>query len=471
MNRKRLKKMRLAVVLILIAAVLLPPQAMAFSDIGDWYQDAITYCQTAGYFESIPLGDEYFPNENVSRAMFTVMLVNMAGGGAAEYTGCTLSDVQPGDWYYSAVSWATANGIIDGYDDNTFRPDKSITRQEMMAVMYRVANYMNADMEIRSTFRFSRIKDLSWVPSWSETYIKWAMANAVITGYTDGSIQPGGTTTRAEAAQVVCNLDRWMHCAHSDTQLDQETVTEAGCIVAGNTGDTVCRNCGAVTAGGTPIAPVGYHISNGKYTYLNWHSAEGHAEQTTCTVCHEIYYTGKHIRKTGCVQCYPLAAGVTGGSYNGNFTTAYAVDNDYSAAVKEEWVAYKGYTSPTDYLVWVNLAYQHVNVFYKQSDGSWKLVESFLCGSGAPSTPTPVGTFKILLHQRGWFDDSYTVYNVSWFREGGYAFHSILLNPGTDTVQDGRLGFPVSHGCIRLSRHDAAWIYNNIPNNSTVVVY
>ena len=465
--------MRSVIALVLFVAVLLPQQALAFSDVndGDWYQDAITYCEEAGYLDSIPLGDMYEPKVNVSRAMFTVMLVNMAGGQADDSATCFLTDVHPGDWYYGAVCWATANGIIDGYDDNTFRPDKSITRQEMVAVMYRVAQYLNADTQIRSTFRFERIKDLSWVPAWSETYIKWAMANAVITGYTDGSILPGGTTTRAEAAQVVCNFDRWMHCTHSETQLDRETVVARGCVVAGYSGDTICQACKAVTAAGTVIEPVGYHISNGVYTYLNWHTVNGHAEQTTCTVCHETYYTGKHIKKAGCLQCYPLAAGVTGGSYRGNYTTAYAVNNDYSAKVKEEWIAYKGYTSPTNYLVWVNLAYQHVNVFYKQQDGSWKLVESFLCGSGAPSTPTPVGTFKILLHQRGWFDESYTVYNVSWFREGGYAFHSILLYPGTEIVQDGRLGFPVSHGCIRLARHDAAWIYNNIPNNSTVVVY
>ena len=68
----------------------------------------------------------YEPKVNVSRAMFTVMLVNMAGGQADDSATCFLTDVHPGDWYYGAVCWATANGIIDGYDDNTFRPDKSI---------------------------------------------------------------------------------------------------------------------------------------------------------------------------------------------------------------------------------------------------------------------------------------------------------------------------------------------------------
>ena len=298
MRRKIGAFSRTLLILTLVLALLLPTQALAFSDVaeGDWYNDAVSYCESKGYLKSIPLGDTFAPNVQVSRAMFTVMLVNMAGGSGAE-TACTLTDVKPGDWYYDAVCWATANGIIDGYDDGTFRPDRSITRQEMMAVMYRVAQYLHADTAIRSTFRFNRLPDLNWVPSWSETYVKWAMANAVITGYTDGSIKPGGTTTRAEAAQVVCNFDRWLHCTHSETQTDSTTVLARGCMSAGYTGDRICGICGAVTAAGEAIPAIGYHVSTGQYTYMSVHSVSGggHAQRTTCSVCGQSYYTGHHI--------------------------------------------------------------------------------------------------------------------------------------------------------------------------------
>jgi lipoprotein-anchoring transpeptidase ErfK/SrfK len=50
-------------------------------------------------------------------------------------------------------------------------------------------------------------------------------------------------------------------------------------------------------------------------------------------------------------------------------------------------------------------------------------------------------------------------------------FHSRLYYPGTTTVNDARIGFPVSHGCIRMYTEDVEWFYDNIPVGTTVVVY
>ena len=75
--------------------------------------------------------------------------------------------------------------------------------------------------------------------------------------------------------------------------------------------------------------------------------------------------------------------------YRGNYTTSYAANNDYSKTTKEVWINAKGYSSNTNYLVWINRAYQHVNVF-TGSKGNWKLTKSFIVGTGAASTPTPV---------------------------------------------------------------------------------
>jgi len=58
------------------------------------------------------------------------------------------------------------------------------------------------------------------------------------------------------------------------------------------------------------------------------------------------------------------------------------------------------------------------------------------------------------------------------FRVGsGYAFHSRLYNPGHNYLTDPSIGFPVSHGCIRMYDEDVQWIYDNIPNNTSVVVF
>lgn len=158
--------------------------------------------------------------------------------------------------------------------------------------------------------------------------------------------------------------------------------------------------------------------------------------------------------------------------YNGDYTTAYARDNDYSSTDKELWINAKGYSSNTEYLCWINRAYQHVNVF-QGSRMNWKLVKSFIVGTGASGTPTPVGETVVSYKDKwGWTTGTYTVRPVVGFYPGtGYAFHSRLCYPGTETEFDYSSGYPVSHGCVRMQRNDINWIYNNIPVGTKVVIF
>ena len=159
-------------------------------------------------------------------------------------------------------------------------------------------------------------------------------------------------------------------------------------------------------------------------------------------------------------------------TYRGNYTTAYAVNGDYSQTEKEIWINAKGYSSNTQYLLWINRAYQHVNVF-QGSKGNWKMIKSFLVGTGAASTPTPTGLTTVSYKSAaGWTTGSYTVRPVVGFYPGtGYAFHSRLCYPGTDTEYDFSAGYPVSHGCVRMYKSDINWIYNNIPVGTAVVIF
>ena len=158
--------------------------------------------------------------------------------------------------------------------------------------------------------------------------------------------------------------------------------------------------------------------------------------------------------------------------YAGNYTTAYAVNGDYSQTEKEIWINAKGYSSNTQYLLWINRAYQHVNVF-QGSKGNWKMIKSFLVGTGAAGTPTPTGLTTVSYKSAGgWTTDHYTVRPVVGFYPGtGYAFHSRLCYPGTDTEYDFSAGYPVSHGCVRMYKSDIQWIYNNIPVGTAVVIF
>lgn len=159
-------------------------------------------------------------------------------------------------------------------------------------------------------------------------------------------------------------------------------------------------------------------------------------------------------------------------TYRGNYTTSYAVNNDYKAYEKETWVNAKGYSSNSNYLVWINRAYQHVNVF-TGSKGNWKLTKSFVVGTGASGTETPVGVTRVTYKLKaGWTTSTYTVRPVvGFYPDTGYAFHSRLCTPNTDREYDFSSGYPVSHGCVRMQKRDVNWIYDNVPIGSTVVIF
>ena len=158
--------------------------------------------------------------------------------------------------------------------------------------------------------------------------------------------------------------------------------------------------------------------------------------------------------------------------YAGDYTLQWAQEHDYDSDVKEVWVNAKGYTSDTEYLIWINRAYQRVNIF-QGSSGEWKLIRSCIVGTGATVSQTPLGaTYVTYKSSYGWLTDTYLVRPVVGFYPGtGYAFHSRLYTPSGVGWSDSRIGFPVSHGCVRMYDEDIQWIYDNIPLNTKVVIF
>ncbi len=151
-------------------------------------------------------------------------------------------------------------------------------------------------------------------------------------------------------------------------------------------------------------------------------------------------------------------------------TKNYTVYEDFSNIDKDTFVNAKGYSSNTDYLVWVNVERQKVNVFLG-SKGNWKIEKVFDCATGANKTLTPTGEYTHTLKSDGWYNPGYYVRPVLYIDTGrGLAFHSILHNPN-GSIQDGTLGRPASHGCIRMADKDIQWMYQYIPTGTKVVVW
>lgn len=133
-----------------------------------------------------------------------------------------------------------------------------------------------------------------------------------------------------------------------------------------------------------------------------------------------------------------------------------------------QFVDTKGLASSTKYLIWVDTKNFRVNIF-TGSKNQWSLANSYTCSIGKPSTPTPLGTYKVGIKGYSFGQKKgYICYYYTQFK-GNYLFHSIIYNLN-NTVRDGRLGYKISDGCIRLAKANAKWIHDNIPAGTTVFI-
>lgn len=164
---------------------------------------------------------------------------------------------------------------------------------------------------------------------------------------------------------------------------------------------------------------------------------------------------------------------ITGkGNYAGTTTRSFTIKKQVikssSAAMTKK--ANK-YSSSTRYLILINSKAHKVGI-YKGSKGNWSEVKYWSCTTGAPGTPTKKGVFSVKgkgLH----FGESkgYTCWYYTQFY-GNYLFHSVLYYPNSKTkIKSGILGASRWHGCVRLAKSNAKWIYDNVPRGTKVVSY
>ena len=127
-------------------------------------------------------------------------------------------------------------------------------------------------------------------------------------------------------------------------------------------------------------------------------------------------------------------------------------------------------SSDTNWLIVTDTSACKVAIF-AGSKGNWSTVKYISCSPGKPSTPTVKGEFKVTGRGLSFGKPSYDCWYYTQFY-GDYLFHSVIYNKGSKTsIQDGRLGMQLSHGCVRLNINDAKWIYDNIPNGTKVIVF
>ena len=157
--------------------------AVDFSDVAssDWYYEAVEYVCAKGLMDGVAEGS-FAPNGTLTRAMVWTILARASG-----------VDTDGGaSWYAKAQEWAAAKGISDGEN-----PDAAITREEFVTMLWRLAG------EPVYTADLSRVPDAGSISAWAQQAMCWAWATGRIEGDETGAVSPAASASRAAAATLI----------------------------------------------------------------------------------------------------------------------------------------------------------------------------------------------------------------------------------------------------------------------------
>lgn len=146
--------------------------------------------------------DRYEPGKSVTRAQFAKMLVEASGLTRQTAGTASFKDVPVGHWASDAVEQAVAAGWVKGYEGGLFKPNASITREEMMVMLSNAASLRKEE----STGDLTQYTDAGKVHSWAMPSVQAALKSGFVQG-NGNQLKPGATCTRAEAAVVIY---RWL---------------------------------------------------------------------------------------------------------------------------------------------------------------------------------------------------------------------------------------------------------------------
>lgn len=171
-----------------------------FADVakGSWYYEGVRYAYENGLMSGTGEGT-FSPDLPTSRGMLVTILYRLAGSPAAGSAAFT--DVAKGQWYADGVAWASANGVVSGYPDGSFRPNDTITREQMAAILYQYARIQGKLDDSRADL--SIFSDLDSLSAYAKEPMSWAVAQGLFSGVSADTLAPGGSTTRAQAAVIL----------------------------------------------------------------------------------------------------------------------------------------------------------------------------------------------------------------------------------------------------------------------------
>jgi len=455
-------------------------------DRGAWYYDEISAAVSVGLMKGTS-ETTIEPNARITREDACVLLSRAFGvySSSHDYYLKFKDADKVSDYARAAISGMAEQGYLTGYEDGSVNPKANITRAELAKLIYElVTRICRTPEELASPGRivysgsepipdgFGLVGNLILgcnYPTDSTLSHVW-VSNRLVLRMKPGSVihlNECSTSRVVVASDITLSGNKEifeLYAGGENANLDipiNAAYVYCGCTVEGRVKKLHCSEGGiCVTMNGTTDSAQ-LHKS---YITLQ---GSGYAQNV------DIY--GRECRVTlkngNCTDHVYLL------QYNTALDTVQTVSSwynyqrqePYSTATMEGFVNQKGYSSETEYLIWVSTTTTTVNVF-KGSKGNWKLERSMACALGAPGSPTVRGTFSTYKRQSVWDFGAYKCRYVTLFY-GGYAFHSRKWSPNYTYLVDPSINCLVSAGCVRMYDEDCYFIYSEVPIRTAVVVY
>ena len=196
-------------------------------DLNAWYHDGVCFCLSTGLMSGKP-DDQFAPNEEASRAQILYILWGLEGAPLVTDSE-NFKDVSANDWYYYAIRWASANNIAGGYGNGSFGPNDSITREQMVTILWRYAKTKGIDVSVGEDTNILSYSDIADLSEYAIPAMQWACGAGVMEGVkgSDGSmsLNPKNKTTRAQLATVMMRF-----CGEPE-MFEKAEPTESGAII------------------------------------------------------------------------------------------------------------------------------------------------------------------------------------------------------------------------------------------------
>lgn len=152
------------------------------------------------------------PDQPIHRAEFTDMIVRAIGLDTNE-ASANFDDLETDDHYYKSIGAAVKAGIVNGFEDHTFRPNERLTKEQMAVMLTRAIKAEGKELEVESNHNeiLAGFSDEALISSWAKPSVAIAVQAGIISGDPETKVDPKAVVSRIEGVRIVQLLLKFLN--------------------------------------------------------------------------------------------------------------------------------------------------------------------------------------------------------------------------------------------------------------------